>query len=67
MSEKPRWRNYLGMALLLIGLAIYAFTVAAIGGAMVDWHLAVQTLFYLVTGIVWIFPAIKLMKWMAKD
>lgn len=65
-DAKPRGKNLVGVAILLFGLAIYAVAAAAVGDLIADWWVAVQILYYLIAGIVWIFPARKLFVWMAK-
>jgi len=63
-SQRPATRSLVGMLILIFGLAAYAFLIAAIGDLMVDWHLAVLSVFYLITGVIWIFPVGKLLRWM---
>ncbi len=63
--SKPNIRNLTGTFMLLIGLGLYALLVTGIGSYMTDWSLWLQTPFYLIMGIIWIFPAYKLLRWMA--
>lgn len=63
-AAKPNIRNVTGTFILLIGLGLYGFIVTAIGGLMAHWSLWLQTPFYLIMGIIWIFPAYRLLKWM---
>ena len=63
-SQRPATRSLVGMLILVFGLTAYAFLIAAIGDLMVDWHLAVLSVYYLITGVVWIFPVGKLLHWM---
>jgi len=65
-DAKPRGKNLVGIGILLLGLAIYAVAAAAVGDLIADWWLGVQILYYLIAGIIWIFPARKLFGWMAK-
>ena len=65
-QERPANRSIYGMLIIIFGLATYAFLVAALGDLLIETHLAVQVIYYLVTGIVWIFPVGKLLRWMAE-
>jgi len=64
-DTRPSPRSFWGMLILLIGLGSYAFGAAAIGDLLVDMPVALQVLYYLIAGIVWIFPVKYLLKWMA--
>ena len=59
-----RLRILFGTLGLIFGLGIYALLVMRLAIAVLPDNQFVQALFYLVTGIVWIFPAAKLTKWM---
>ncbi len=59
-----RLRILFGTFGLILGLAIYALLVMRLAIAVLPENQFVQAIFYLVTGIVWIFPAAKLTKWM---
>jgi uncharacterized protein YacL len=59
-----RLRILFGTLGLILGLAIYALLVMRLAIAMLPENRFVEAIFYLVTGIVWIFPAAKLTKWM---
>lgn len=64
-SERPSSRSLTGMILMIAGLSLYAFLAAGIGNLMDDWPLAIQMTYYLIAGIIWIWPAKKLLEWMA--
>lgn len=49
------------MALILIWIVCWCVLVAEIGGRLSGW---VQLPYYLVVGIVWIFPLRPLLRWM---
>ena len=60
-------RRLVAMLGLVIGLAVYALVVARVAGLVLppyNWlaHLA----FYAVFGIVWIWPAVWLIRWSAR-
>ena len=63
--EKPAARSIYGMLILIVGLTTYAFVVAAGGDLLIGTPMAIQVIYYLITGIVWIFPVGKLLRWMA--
>ena len=63
MTEKPKGKSVTGFLILLIGLIIYSIAVAAIGDLMVNWPTLVLTLYYVIAGIAWIFPAVRILKW----
>jgi hypothetical protein len=65
-SSKPSARSLWGMLALILGLAAYAFLIAAIGSEIIDTSLWIQTPFYLVAGILWIFPARKILEWIGR-
>lgn len=65
MREEPTLRIPLGILGLIVGLIAYALVIARyvpelIGG----WHALLQTLVYVVLGIVWILPLRRFLKWM---
>ena len=62
---RPSSRSLYGMLLLIFGLAAYAFGAAAVGEAIDHLSLAVVSVYYLVAGLLWIYPAIKILRWMA--
>ena len=65
-QQRPAARSVYGMLIIIFGLATYAFAVAALGDLLIETHMVVQVIFYLITGIVWIFPVGKLLRWMAE-
>jgi len=60
----PSWRKPAG-ALAVVGvIALWSVIVAGAAPVVGGWHWAVQAAFYLVAGIVWIFPVMPLVRWM---
>lgn len=59
-----RLRILFGTFGLILGLGLYALLVMRLAIAVLPDNRIAEALFYLVTGIVWIFPAAKLTKWM---
>jgi len=64
VDERPANRSATGMFAFLAGLVAYCFLVAAIGDFVAPLGLFAETLYYGVAGVVWIFPAIRLIRWM---
>ena len=63
-QNKPSPRSGIGMLILIVGLTLYAFLAAGIGNLLDDFGLTIQMIYYLIAGIVWIFPVKKLLQWM---
>jgi Protein of unknown function (DUF2842) len=63
--QRPVARSLYGMLILIFGLSGYAFLVSAVGEMLFGSHIAVQFIYYFITGVVWIFPVKKLLRWMA--
>ena len=60
-------RKVLATAMLLVLVPLYALLVLAIAGAHRSGaSILVQTIFFAVTGILWIFPAGAIIAWMRK-
>ena len=61
-----RWRTPVAVILILVGLALYSA-----GAATVADHLpengVIEALFYLVAGLLWVYPAARLIAWCARD
>lgn len=65
MRTEPTWRIPFGIMLLIAALAAYTLIIARyvpeiIGG----WHAGLQTLVYLVLGLVWLLPLKRFLVWM---
>ncbi|MBX9859967.1 MAG: DUF2842 domain-containing protein [Sphingomonas sp.] len=59
----PSWRKPVGALMIIALIAIWAGVVASLSGTVGGWPILAQTLFYLVTGVVWILPLGPLLKW----
>ncbi len=60
-------RNFIGLIGLVLFVPIYIFFVVWLVAPLVeDANTFVQTLFYLVAGIVWTWPAIIIIRWTRK-
>lgn len=60
-------RGKIALLIGVIGFIAYIGIVVAIGDFFVRQHWAIQALYYIVTGFVWVFPAIRLIKWGARS
>ena len=62
----PSWRKPAGMLFILLLIAIWVVAVASFANTIAQWHWLVQLVFYLITGIVWlwILPMKRLLFWM---
>ena len=63
----PRWRNALGILALVLGLIVYALAAMVAGATLVPEHWLLQLLFFVIAGLVWLWPARPLLRWMARD
>ena len=64
---RARTRKLIGTTLLVIALPVYSMVVIGAAGAMLaDASTLVLTLFFLVTGLIWVLPAMVLVSWMAR-
>lgn len=60
-----RSRKLIGIVAVIIYLTIYCFIIAAIGEKWVLGHgVGWEITFFAIAGFVWIFPIIKLFRWM---
>ena len=65
MRTEPTWRIPVGIIGLLVGLTVYGLVIARflpelIGG----WPTIVQTVIYLVLGVIWLLPLRRFLIWM---
>lgn len=62
----PRWRSFVGTILIIALVVIYALAATTIAtltlGASSWW---VHLLYFLLSGLLWILPAMVIIKWMA--
>jgi predicted membrane channel-forming protein YqfA (hemolysin III family) len=61
---KPSWRKPVGMLLILAIVALWAIAIASFSEVIGGWPGWLQAIFYVVAGIVWIFPVRPLLTWM---
>jgi hypothetical protein len=60
----PSWRKPVGMLAILLLIVLWCGLIVSFSTTIGGWHWAVQALFYVVTGIVWIAPLKPLLHWM---
>jgi hypothetical protein len=63
---KPKTRNGVGMALILLIIALWSLAVLALSPWVEQWPKLLEMLFYVAAGIGWVFPVRPLLTWMAK-
>jgi hypothetical protein len=59
-------RLALGTFALLLGLFIYALAVMRLAIAVLPENLVVQTLYYALAGVAWVWPAARVTRWMQR-
>ena len=65
MRNAPTWRIPIGILGLTLGLLIYAIVLAVyLPGLIASWPVWVQTVIYLVLGLVWLLPLRNFLIWM---
>ena len=64
LPTQPSWRKPVGVGLILLLIVGWAVIVTTIAGNIGALPWPIQTLFYLVAGLVWILPLKPLLRWM---
>ena len=59
-------RGKIALLVGVVGFFLYIAVVVAIGDFFVHRHWAIQVVYYVIAGFVWVFPIIWLMKWGAR-
>jgi predicted membrane channel-forming protein YqfA (hemolysin III family) len=62
--SEPSWRKPAGIFLILALIAAWAAIVASLSAIVGQWPILVQAIFYVIAGIIWIFPLKPLLRWM---
>lgn len=62
--DQPSWRKPVGTLGILAYMTIWAVAVASLSGMVGAWPILGQAVFYLIAGIVWIFPLKPVLRWM---
>ena len=65
MRREPTWRIPVGVVALCLALIAYSLIIARyIPGLIGDWHVLIQTVIYLVLGLIWLLPLKRFLIWM---
>jgi hypothetical protein len=59
-------RVAIGTAALVLGLALYALVAMQLAVMLLPDSLVVQTLYYLAAGLLWVWPAARLTRWIQR-
>ena len=62
-TPQPSARKLLGIALILAIIVLWAAFVASLAPFVGRWPVLVQASYYLIVGVVWIFPLKPLVRW----
>ena len=62
----PRTRKFVGIFILLPYLGAYMFAAAALAERLPDHWLA-DLVYFAAAGVIWVFPVMRLMRWMNAD
>jgi hypothetical protein len=63
----PRLRKFIGMILLVSMVLVYVFIVAVIAVfRLAEASALIQFIYFAVTGLLWVLPAMLIVKWMEK-
>lgn len=65
MREQPTWRIPFGILGLLVGLTVYGIVIARYApGVIGDWPILLQTIVYIMLGVIWLLPLRRFLIWM---
>jgi len=64
MRKKPTWRIPVGILGLLTAIFIYSLAVMWAGQWIGQMHISLQTVVYLVLGLIWLMPLRRFLIWM---
>lgn len=62
--DQPSWRKPVGTLGILAYMTIWAVLVASLSTWVGSWPVLVQSIFYLIAGVIWIFPLRPVLQWM---
>jgi len=62
--SQPSWRKPVGMLAILGIIGVWAAMIATFSEQIGAWPRAAQLVFYVVAGIIWIFPMRPVLVWM---
>ncbi|MES2095833.1 MAG: DUF2842 domain-containing protein [Pseudomonadota bacterium] len=66
MTDGPRWQKPVGMLAIVAMIVVWCIAVVSLSRWVGAWPVPLQLLFYLVTGIVWLWllPMRRMLSWM---
>ena len=65
MRETPTWRIHVGILVLFAALIVYGIVIARYAPDLIGgWPIWVQTIIYLVLGLIWLLPLKRFLIWM---
>ena len=66
MTDGPRWQKPVGMLAIVAMIVVWCIAVVSLSRWVGGWPVPLQLLFYLVTGIVWLWllPMRRMLSWM---
>ena len=64
-SQRPNGRVLVATVALIVGIALYAAAAVTLADALPD-HKAVEGVYIAVAGLVWVWPAVWLIRWAAR-
>lgn len=65
MRTEPTWRIPVGLLGLLAALVVYGLVIARyVPGLISEWPTLVQTIVYVVLGLLWLLPLRRFLIWM---
>ena len=64
---RTRTKKFIGIFFILGLITIYSVVAVTLAGMMSEAHWSVHLLFFAVSGIGWIVPAMGIIKWMVTD
>jgi len=65
MRKEPSWRLPVGIFSLMVALVVYGVVIARYAPGLIgEWPTLLQTLVYVVLGIVWLLPLRRFLIWM---
>lgn len=62
--ERPTIRKPIGIAIILAMITLLGWAIGSLASQISQLHMALQAIFYLVAGIIWIAPLKPLLRWM---
>lgn len=66
MALPQRLRSFIGTILIIVLVIVYAVVAVAVASALLaETPVWVNLLYFLVSGLLWVLPAMLIIKWMA--